>query len=122
MRFGTALLMLAFAGPALADIETIPTEEEAFLNVIGSVDQAKLAELLGDPAEAIVVRNQENGEELGTIVHYRYLNTNSDGDYYKTTELDYIDGRLVTVVFSNNDFQETAAALPQAEEECPVTC
>lgn len=121
MRFGTALLMLAFAGPALADIETIPTEEEAFLNVIGSVDRVKLAELLGEPDESIVVRNQENGEELGTIVHYRYINTNSDGDYYKTTELDYIDGRLVMVVFSNNDPQETAA-LPKAGEECPVTC
>jgi hypothetical protein len=115
--------MLAFAGPTLADIDSIPTNEEAFLNVIGSVDQVKLVELLGDPAEVMILRNQANGEVVGAIVHYRYINTNNEGEYYKTTELDYLDGRLVMVLFSNSDIQETTtAAIEQVDGECPASC
>jgi hypothetical protein len=123
MRFGAALLMLALAGPTLADIDSIPTNEEAFLSVIGSVDQENLIELLGDPAEVMILRNQENGEVVGAIVHYRYINTNNEGEYYKTTELDYLDGRLVTVLFSNSDIQETTtAAIEPVDGECPASC
>ena len=123
MRLGAALLLLAFAGPTLADIDSIPTNEEAFLSVIGSVDQVKLVELLGDPAEVMILRNQENGEVVGAIVHYRYINTNNEGEYYKTTELDYLDGRLVMVLFSNSDIQETTtAAAEQVDGECPASC
>jgi hypothetical protein len=123
MRFGAALLMLALAGPTLADIDSIPTNEEAFLSVIGSVDQVKMVELLGDPAEVMILRNQENGEVVGAIVHYRYINTNNEGEYYKTTELDYLDGRLVTVLFSNSDIQETTtAAIEPVDGECPASC
>lgn len=123
MKFLTVALMLAFAAPTLADISDIPTEEEAFLDVIGSVDHVKMVELLGDPDKTIILHDRNNNEAIGAIVYYRYINTNSDGDYYKTTELDYVNGRLVMVVFSNSDFQETAtAALPQGNTECPATC
>lgn len=123
MKFLTAVLMLVFAAPSLAEISDIPTEESAFLEVIGSVHPDKRDELLGEPEETIILRNQENGEEMGAIVHYRYINTNSEGEYYKTTELDYLNGRLVMIVFSNSDFQETkTAARAQGETECQATC
>jgi hypothetical protein len=123
MKLATAILLLAFAMPALADVESIPTEEEAFLNVITQVAPARIVELLGEPDETIILRNEESGEVVGAIVHYRYITTNSEGEYYKTTELNYLDGRLVMVLFSNSDFEETTiAARPDDGGECPATC
>lgn len=122
MRFLTAAFMLAFAAPALAEISDIPSEESAFLEVIGSVHPDKRDELLGEPDETIILRNQENGEEMGVIVHYRYINTNSEGEYYKTTELDYLNGRLVMIVFSNSDFLEAKTAARPQDDECTAIC
>jgi len=123
MKFATALFMLVLATPALAEIEHLPTEEEAFLDVIGSVPPEKVVELLGEPDQTIILRDQTSGAEMGAIVHYGYINTNNEGEYYKTTELDYLNGRLVMIVFSNSDFRENkTAAAPATTEECSALC
>jgi hypothetical protein len=37
---------------------------------------------------------------------YHYINTAADGTYYETTELDFIDDKVVMVAFLNNDGAE----------------
>jgi len=37
------------------------------------------------------------------------LNTDEKGDYYQTTELDFINDKVVMVVFMNNDGSEIPA-------------
>lgn len=123
MKLLSAFILLCLASPAYAEVESLPTEEQAFLDVIPSLPPQKIVELLGEPDQLIVLHGQDDEEEIGAIVHYRYINTNSEGEYYKTTELDYAGGRLVMVVFSNSDFENAkTAALPPAEAECPIAC
>ncbi|MCX7628469.1 MAG: hypothetical protein N2Z69_08690 [Methylophilaceae bacterium] len=123
MRLPTALILLATSSVALAEIETIPTDETAFLETIPHVAPSKVVELLGEPEKTITIRDEDSGEEIGAIVYYRYLNTNSEGEYYKTTELDYLRGRLMMVVFSNTEL-ETAddSATLFLGGECAATC
>jgi hypothetical protein len=96
------LLMLTTSAVLAADMEPIPTKETDFVDAIVSISQAQIAELLGDPAYTYTIRNSE-GQPAGTIWHYHYVTTTDDGEYYKTTELDFIGDRVSTVVFINND-------------------
>lgn len=122
MKMLTPLLALAMACPALAEIDSLPTEESAFLDVIPHVTPARVAELLGEPAQTTPVLDENSGEEIGAILHYRYINTNSAGEYYKTTELDYVGNRLMVVVFSNKEIEESSAPTSPESGECMASC
>jgi hypothetical protein len=122
MKMLTPLLVFAMACPALAEIDSLPTEENAFLDVIPHVTPARVAELLGEPAQVSPVLDKDSGEEIGIILHYRYINTNSAGEYYKTTELDYVGNKLMVVVFSNKEIEESAAPMAPGPGECVASC
>jgi hypothetical protein len=88
---------------AEANITEIPTEEHAFIDTIGKLDKAKIVALLGEPAKADDVRLKDSGRVVASIWHYHFINTNAEGTYYETTELDFIDDKVNVVVFLNND-------------------
>lgn len=115
MRPWIALTLLTLTGAALAaDVDSIPTKETAFVDAIQFIPQARIAELLGDPAHTYTIRNKE-GQPVGAIWHFHYVTTSDDGEYYKTTELDFIGDKVVTVVFINSDTEDfiaDASALP----------
>ena len=115
------LLVVAFSHNALAE-EGLPSKENEFLDVIAWITPQKLVEYLGDPAGVSFVRDKETGDQVGTIVRYHYINTNDDGEYYKTTELDYLGGRLKTVIFSTSDVDESTIPEEAPENICPVEC
>jgi len=119
MRSLTALLLFILSGAALAANDDIPRSEQAFLDKIQSVSRASIIDQLGEPGRAIDVFNEDTGEVVGNIWLFHYLNTNEDGDYYKTTELDLVGDQVVTVIFINNDFEdaliETPTEQPSAE-------
>ena len=108
----TLLANLSFAGeaqttPLKKEVATeIPTEEKAFVKVINQFDKAKIVELLGEPAKADDVKLKGSGKIVASIWHYHNLNTAEDGSYYPTTELDFVDDKVVQVVFLNNDGSE----------------
>lgn len=81
----------------------IPTEEKAFVNVINQYDKAKIIAQFGEPAKAEDVKIKQSGKIVATIWHYHKINTAPDGSYYPTTELDFIDDKVVQVVFLNHD-------------------
>jgi len=92
-----------------ADAEpTLPTGERAFVDAITEFDRKSIITLLGEPAKADDVKLKGSNKIVASIWHYHYINTNEDGVYYETTELDFIDDKVVQVVFLNNDGSEEA--------------
>ena len=113
-----------FADACLADeaqplAGKIPTEEKAFVDAINKLDKAKIVAQFGEPAKAEDVKVKGSGKVVASIWHYHNLNTAEDGSLYPTTELDFIDDKVVQVVFLNNDGSEAndgkSYELPQAE-------
>lgn len=115
-----ANVCLADEAQAMPLINEIPTEEKAFVDIINKFDKEKIIELLGEPAKAEDVKIKGSGKIVASIWHYHNLNTAADGSYYPTTELDFIDDKVVQVVFLNHAGLEGADngqtyELPQAE-------
>ncbi len=120
MKTAVALLLMTLSAPAFAAGDDIALNELGFLDAIQSMDKARIAELVGDPYRAIEVKNAD-GEIIGLIWHFQYLNTTEEGEYYKVTELDIVGDRVVTVVFSNTDITDSDA-IASNSMECPITC
>lgn len=93
----------AFADPASKEVAEIPTVEKDFIDAINGFDKAQIIAQFGEPAKADDVKIKGTGKIVASIWQYHFINTSPDGSYYETTELDFIDDKVVTVVFLNND-------------------
>lgn len=114
-----ALWFLAVSTPLFAN-DNLPLDELGFVDAIPAFSKEKLTELLGEPKQKIEVTDDRTGQIIGLIWHYEYLNTNEDGDYYKSTELDLIDDKVVNIIFSNSDVDEIETAA--STMECTPSC
>lgn len=116
----------AFAGlllttsTALYADSNLPLNELAFIDLVPTLSSTKVIELLGEPHVNIEVTDPRNGKVVGQIWRYEYLNTNEDGDYYKSTELNLVNGRVVNVTFSNSGSDDIEVAA--SPSECAPTC
>ena len=81
----------------------LPTTEKAFVAAINKFDKKSIVAQLGEPAKAEDVRLKGSSKVVASIWQYHNINTAEDGTYYQTTELDFIDDKVVQVVFLNND-------------------
>jgi hypothetical protein len=117
--------LLALATPAFADNTQapanrgfrgeIPTGEKEFVEVINNVDKQQLIEQFGEPS----IRDDmagPDGEIIASVWHYRYLNTDENGEYYKTTELDFLQDKVVMVVFMNHEVEAADEQTQQPEQ------
>jgi hypothetical protein len=99
--------------------QEIPIQEKAFVDAINKFDKAAIVAQFGEPAKADDVKLKDSGKVVASIWHYHNINTAEDGSYYPTTELDFIDDKVVQVVFLNHDGSEAndgkTYELPQAE-------
>jgi len=118
MRFPSPFLLLFLSGTALAGI---PLDEHGFVDAIPYLGKGRIIEQLGEPAKVIDLTDG-NGAVYAAIWHYHFLNTSEDGDYYKTTELNFIGDRVVNIIFSNVDAGETESVAASPTSECPATC
>ncbi|MFZ3086461.1 MAG: hypothetical protein WA123_00185 [Methylotenera sp.] len=84
----------------------IPTLEQDFVKSINKFTKAEIIAQFGEPAKADDVRIKDSGKVVASIWQYHFINTAADGTYYETTELDFIDGKVVMVAFMNNDGAE----------------
>jgi hypothetical protein len=103
----------------------LPLDETNFVEAVQNLTKEKIVELLGQPTTAIEVKDQRTGELVGYAWDYDHLNTSDTGDYYKTTELDLVDDRVVTIVFSNGRTGTDSSSDPAPPEEndlAPVEC
>ncbi|NOS94894.1 MAG: hypothetical protein HOP26_00545 [Methylotenera sp.] len=106
-----AIAQISFTQIAVAEenitLKTeIPTEEQAFVKAINSFTKAEIIEQFGEPAKADDVKIKGSGKVVASIWLYHFINTAADGAYYETTELDFIDDKVVMVAFLNNDGAE----------------
>ena len=99
------LTQTAVAGEASVAAE-IPTLERDFVNAISGFDKAKIIAQFGEPAKSDDVKIKGTGKVVASIWQYHFINTTPDGTYYETTELDFINDKVVQVVFINNDGAE----------------
>ncbi|HSI38026.1 MAG TPA: hypothetical protein VK946_03035 [Methylotenera sp.] len=121
-HLAAAALMLtgfSFAHFAIAEEvpanQTIPTAERDFVKAINGFDKAKIIAQFGEPAKAEDVKIKDTTKVVASIWHYHYINTAPDGSYYQTTELDFIDDKVVMVVFMNNDGSESQGDVKRYE-------
>ena len=84
----------------------IPTTEKEFVAAINSFTKAQIIEQFGEPAKADDIKLKDSGKVVASIWQYHNINLAPDGSYYLTTELDFIDDKVVQVVFLNNDGTE----------------
>lgn len=92
--------------------KVIPTTEREFANAINRFTKEEIIAQLGEPAKAEDVKLKSSGKVVASIWYYHNINTAPDGSYYLTTELDFIEDKVVQVVYLNNDGSE-----PQASEK-----
>lgn len=128
---GSLLGSILFASTALADdaktapTNTLPLEEKAFVDAINKFDKAKIIAQLGRPAKEDDVKLKDSGKIVASIWQYHNLNKAADGTTYLTTELDFVEDKVVQVVFLNNDGAEsnnsgqTYEVAPPSPDETP---
>jgi hypothetical protein len=130
MRALLLTLLLGFYTSVMAEVTDdtgrnteIPTTELEFVESINQFSKAQIIEQFGEPAVMDDLRLADTGEVIASIWRYHFINTNPDGEYYETTELDFLGERVVTVVFINNGGQETITIeppdLPLEDEPAP---
>ena len=98
---------VAFANEHQADhenkiIEEMPTDYLEFANVIGLLKPEEIVGLIGEPAKKLDLKMKSSNEVIASSWYYHNLNTDENGKYFPTTELDIIDGYVESVVFLNN--------------------
>lgn len=106
---GYLLSTITFGAYAMAEDQpgnAIPTVEKEFVNAINKYSKSQIIEQFGEPASADDVKIKGSDKVVASIWHYHFINTTPDGVYYETTELDFIDDKVVMVVFLNNDGSE----------------
>ena len=83
-------------------IDEIPTDYLEFADVIGLITPEEIIELIGEPAKKLDLKMKSSNEVIASSWYYHNLNTDENGNYFPTTELDIIDGYVESVVFLNN--------------------
>lgn len=99
MKIGSYVLLVCSAWMLMGAAD-IPLDETGFVDRAPSAGKAALIEQLGEPGSTAEIVDPRSGEIIATIWHYHYINTNADGEHYKTTELDFKGDYLVNIIFS----------------------
>jgi hypothetical protein len=97
----------SMAEEAPAKPAVIPITEQDFVKAIHGFDKAKIIAQFGEPAKAEDVKIKDTTKVVASIWHYHNINKAADGSFYQTTELDFIDDKVVMVVFMNHDGSES---------------
>lgn len=85
-----------------SDGNSLPTDEKAFVEAISRFNKDEILKALGEPAFKEDIKMKSSDQILGSIWRYHNINTAEDGSYYPTTELDFLDEFVETVVFQND--------------------
>lgn len=118
----SSLALSLISASAFADIikvstsAEIPTSEKEFVAQINGFEKDKILNQFGAPSKQDDVKNV-GGKVIASIWQYHNLNTDEKGAYYQTTELDFVNDKVVMVVFMNNDGADLPATA--SPEETP---
>lgn len=82
---------------------TIPTAETDFIQKIHQYDKDAIVAQFGEPASKNDYHRAGTDELMASVWQYHYINTDLEGAFYQTTELDFVGDNVVMVVFMNHD-------------------
>lgn len=99
----TFFVQAALAEETPANTKEIPIMEQDFIKVINNFSKEQIIAQFGEPAQADDVKIKGTNKIVASIWQYHFINTDAEGTYYETTELDFIDDKVVMVAFLNND-------------------
>lgn len=99
----TFFVQAALAEETPANAKEIPIMEQDFIKVINNFSKEQIIAQFGEPAQADDVKIKGTNKIVASIWQYHFINTDAEGTYYETTELDFIDDKVVMVAFLNND-------------------
>ena len=116
----TFFMQAAMAEEGPANNGEIPIMEKDFVNNINKFTKEQIIAQFGEPAKADDVKVKKSGKIVASIWMYHYINTAADGTYYETTELDFIDDKVVMVAFLNNDGAEGKDQAEVQEYQVPA--
>jgi len=85
-----------------SDRSTLPVDEKSFIEAISRFNKDEILKVLGEPAFKEDIKMKSSEQIVGSIWQYHNINTAEDGSYYPTTELDFLDEFVETVVFQND--------------------
>lgn len=116
----TLFMQATMAEEVPANNTEIPIMEKDFVNNINKFTKEQIIAQFGEPAKADDVKVKKSGKVVASIWMYHYINTAADGTYYETTELDFIDDKVVMVAFLNNDGVESKDQAEVQEYQVPT--
>jgi hypothetical protein len=101
-------ILLILSPPLLAneidiDKSTLPVDEKSFIEAISRFNKEEIIKALGEPSYKEDIKMKSSDEIVASVWQYHHINTAEDGSYYPTTELDFLDEFVETVVFQNNN-------------------
>ena len=98
-----------FANEIDIDKSTLPVDEKSFIEAISRFNKDEILKALGEPIFKEDIKMKSSEEIVGSVWQYHHINTAEDGSYYPTTELDFLDEFVETVVFQNNNGQPSGS-------------
>lgn len=98
-----------FANEIDIDKSTLPVDEKSFIEAISRFNKDEILKALGEPIYKEDIKMKSSEEIVGSVWQYHHINTAEDGSYYPTTELDFLDEFVETVVFQNNNGQPSGS-------------
>tara|TARA_B100000768_G_scaffold161335_1_gene161367 strand:- start:1946 stop:2356 length:411 start_codon:yes stop_codon:yes gene_type:complete len=100
-------------------VSELPTPYKKFVEVIGILTADEIIAILGEPAQKIELKMKSSDAVIARTWYYHNINTDDDGSYFPTTELDIVDGYVESVVFMNDVDEDTITEAQKYDVERP---
>ena len=97
----------------------LPTMDIRFVEKIGILTPDEILNILGEPAKRIEVKMKSSNDVIARTWYYHNINTDENGKYFPTTELDIVDGYVESVVFMNEVDETTIIKAKKYDVERP---
>ena len=97
----------------------LPTLDVRFVERIGILTTDEILNILGEPAKRIELKMKSSNDVIARTWYYHNINTDENGKYFPTTELDIVDGYVESVVFMNEVDETTTIEAKKYDVERP---
>ena len=97
----------------------LPTMDVRFVEKIGILTLDEIIMILGEPAKRIELKMKSSNDVIARTWYYHNINTDENGRYFPTTELDIVDGYVESVVFMNEVDETTTIEAKKFDVERP---
>ena len=102
--------------PILTELPTLDTN---FVELIGILTPDEIIKILGESAKKIELKMKSSNDVIARTWYYHNINTDENGKYFPTTELDIVDGYVESVVFMNEVDETTTIEAKKYDVEKP---